>query len=57
MMKDHHATVEFIPQATATEIRWDVKFVPRIPGIGWLVASVTKKAINRYIDEIEKACR
>lgn len=56
-MKEHHAKVEFIPQGSSTEIRWTVEFTPKIPGIGWIVASVTKKAINRYIEEIEKASR
>jgi len=56
-MKDHLAKCEFIPQGASTEVRFTVEFTPKIPGIGWLVALVTKKAINRYIDEIEKASR
>lgn len=56
-MKDHHAKAEFIPQGASTEIRFTVEFTPKIPGIGWLVALVIKKAINRYIDEIEKTSR
>jgi hypothetical protein len=54
-MKDHLAKAEFIPQGAATEIRWNVEFKPSVPGIGWIVGMVTKKAINRFIDEIEKA--
>jgi len=56
-MKDHLAKGEFIPQGASTEIRWTVEFTPKIPGIGWFVALVTKKAVNRYIDEIEKTSR
>jgi len=56
-MKEHHAKVEFISHGSSTEIRWTVEFTPKIPGIGWFVALVTKKAINRYIDEIEKTSR
>ncbi|MEW6374591.1 MAG: hypothetical protein AB1502_02220 [Thermodesulfobacteriota bacterium] len=41
----------------STEIRWTVEFTPKIPGIGWVVGRITKKAINQFIDEIEKASR
>jgi polyketide cyclase/dehydrase/lipid transport protein len=54
-MKSHFAKAEFIPRGASTEIRWDVTFIPKIPGTGWIVGMVTKKAVNRYIDEIEKA--
>jgi hypothetical protein len=54
-MKDHRAKADFIPRGSATEIRWAVEFTPKISGTGWIVCMVTKKAINRYIDEIEKA--
>ena len=53
-LKDHRATTDFIPRGSATEIRVAVEFTPKIPGTGWIVGMVTKKAINRYIDEIEK---
>jgi polyketide cyclase/dehydrase/lipid transport protein len=56
-MKNHLAKVEFISQGKSTEIRWSVEFTPKIPGIGWIVGSVTKKAINRFIDEVEMALR
>ncbi len=52
-MKDHRAKTDFIPRGQATEIRVAVEFAPKIPGTGWLLGMVTKKAINRYIDEIE----
>jgi hypothetical protein len=54
-MKDHRAKTDFIPLGSATEIRVAVEFTPKIPGTGWIVGMVTKKAINRFIDEIEKA--
>lgn len=54
-MKEHLAKVELNPHGSSTEIRWSVEFKPKVPGIGWIVSMVTKKAINQYIDEIEKA--
>lgn len=56
-LKDHLAKAEFIPQGSSTEIRWTVEFTPKIPGTGRVVVVVTKKAVNRYIDEVEKAVR
>ena len=56
-MKEHRARAEFIPRGASTEIRWTVEFAPKIPGTGWIVGMVTKRAINRYIDEIEKTTR
>lgn len=53
-VKDYHGTVNVIAQDAATLINWDVKFIPKIPGIGWIVTMVIKKAINRYIDAIEE---
>ena len=54
-MKEHLAKVEFIPQGSSTEVRFQVQFSPKIPGIGWIVAKVTKRAINQYVDAVEKA--
>ncbi len=56
-VKQHGATATFKSKGTSTEIRWDVAFSPKIPGTGWIVAMVTKKAINRYLDAVEKAAR
>jgi len=56
-MKDHLGKAEFIPQGASTEIRWNVEFKPKVPGIGWIVGMVTRKAINQFIDEVEKAAR
>ncbi len=56
-MKDHRATATFTPRGAATEVRWDVAFAPKVPGIGWIVAMVTKKAVNQYIDAIELAVK
>ncbi len=53
-MKEHRAKVDFIPLGPATEIRFAVEFTPKIPGTGWIVGMVTKRALNRFIDEIEK---
>jgi len=53
-VKEYLGTVNVVPQNGATLINWDVKLIPKIPGIGWIVAIVIRKAINRYIDAIEK---
>ncbi len=56
-MKDHRAKTDFIPRGQATEIRVAVEFAPKIPGTGWIVGMITKKALNRYIDEIENTAK
>jgi hypothetical protein len=56
-MKDHLAKATFTPKDSSTEIRWDVTFTPKIPGIGWIVALVTKKSINQYLDVVTKAAQ
>ena len=54
-VKEYLGTVNVVAQDNATLINWDVKLIPKIPGIGWIVVMVTKKkAINRYIDAIEE---
>ena len=53
-VKEYLGTVNVVTQDGATLINWDVKLIPKIPGIGWIVAMVIKKAINRYIDAIEE---
>ncbi len=56
-LKDHRARIDFIPRGSATEIRCAVEFTPKIPGTGWIVGLITKKALNRYFDEIEANIR
>lgn len=56
-LKDHRAKVELIPEGSTTKILWTVEFAPKFPGSGWIVGLVTKKALNQYIDAIEKASR
>lgn len=53
-VKEYLGTVNVVAQDGTTVINWDVKFLPKISGIGWLVGMVIKKAINRYIDAIEE---
>ena len=52
-MKDYLGTVKILPKESKSEIQWDVKFTPKIPFTGWLGAMVSKKTINRLIDETE----
>lgn len=56
-VKEYLGTVNVVPQNGATLINWDVKLIPKIPGIGWIVAIVIRKAINRFIDAIEEGHR
>ena len=51
-VKEYLGTVNVVAQNGETLIKWDVKLIPKIPGIGWIVGMVIKKAINRYIDAI-----
>ena len=53
-VKEYLGTVNVVAQNGTTLINWDVKLIPKIPGIGWIVAIVIRKAINRYIDAIEE---
>ena len=53
-VKEYSGTVNVLAQDGATLIKWDVKLIPKIPGIGWIVAMVIKRAVNRYIDAIEE---
>ncbi len=53
-VKEYLGTVNLVAQDGGTLINWDVKLIPKIPGIGWIVAMVIRKAINRYIDAIQE---
>ena len=52
-MKDYLGRVEITPHGAKSFIRWNVKFTPKIPGTGWIGAIVSKKTINRLINEME----
>lgn len=56
-VKSYVGTVKTIARDGTTELQWTVEFIPKIPGIGWLVSRVSKRAINRFIDEIEAGTR
>ena len=53
-IKDHTGKAKFIPKWDSTEIRWSGEFSPKIPFTGWLCCIISKGAINRLIDELEK---
>jgi hypothetical protein len=52
-IKEYITTVNVVAQEGATLINWDVKLIPRIPGIGWILEMDLRRTINRYIDAIE----
>ncbi len=56
-MRDHLGKAEFVSKGSGTEIRWSGQFKPKIPGIGWVVARVARRAVNQYLDAVEKAAR
>jgi hypothetical protein len=56
-MKDYLGNVEIAPQEAKSIVRWNVKFTPKIPGTGWIGAIVSRKTINRLIDEMEMSNR
>ena len=56
-LKDYLGSVEIAPKEAKSVIRWNVEFTPKIPGTGWVGAIVSKKAINRLIDEMEASHR
>ena len=53
-VKEYIGTVNVVAQDGATLIKWDVNLKPKIPGMGWIVAMLVKKAIHRFIDAIEE---
>jgi hypothetical protein len=56
-VKDYLGNVEIAPQEDKSFVRWSVKFTPKFPGTGWLGAIVSKKTINRLLDETERGNR
>ncbi len=56
-MRNYVATAAFTATGSSTGITWDASFSPKIPGIGWILAGVAKKAINGYLDAVERAAR
>ena len=56
-MKDYLGKVQIAPQEAKSIVRWNVKFTPKIPGTGWIGAIVSRKTINRLIDEMEMSNR
>jgi len=53
-VKECLGNVNVLAQNGTTLINWDVKLIPKISGIGWIIAIVIRKANNRYIDAIEE---
>jgi Polyketide cyclase / dehydrase and lipid transport len=37
------------PSPGSTDVRWDVRFRPRVPGSGWLISWTTKYLIDRLL--------
>ena len=44
-IRNHRGTVRFAPDGTGTRVTWSIRFAAVIPGTGWLVGGVLKKAI------------
>ena len=53
-VKYYSGKVELFSRENGTEIKWSGKFVPKIPGIGWIISKMTKQHINIIINELER---
>ena len=36
-----------------SRVRWTVRYRPRFPGTGWLVAALSKRSLNKVLDLVE----
>ena len=36
-----------------SRVLWTVRFEPRLPGTGWLVAALSKRSLNKVLDLVE----
>lgn len=55
-VRSYLGKVEFKREGNATCLRWSCTFAPKIPGTGWIIASITRKVITRAMEEIDAAC-
>ena len=53
-VKEYSGRVNVADQNGKSLINWDVYLISKIPGMGWIISSVIKRAINHYIDAIEE---
>ena len=53
-LKRYVGKVELTQEEEYTRVRWSVDIAPKIPGTGWIVNTVSKKNLDRFLDELEK---
>lgn len=53
-VKHYLGTVELFEKDGVTEISWLGEFVPKLPGMAWIIERESKKVINAFIDELER---
>lgn len=51
-IRDHRGRVELSAAGDGTEVVWSVRFRPRIPGTGWLLGAVLRRALQRSLDTL-----
>ena len=57
-VRDYSATVTLDESAGGgTRVCWGVRFRPRLPGTGPLIAFLTKRTLNRVLDAVEQRIR
>jgi len=52
-VKQYLGRFEFKAEKNATLIRWSANFKPKVPGIGWIIAIVTKKMVHKILSQME----
>lgn len=53
-VREHEAEITLEPTATGTRVCWRVRFRPRIPGTGRLLARGLASAIERALDGLQR---
>jgi hypothetical protein len=56
-VKRYIGKVELSPEGEYTHVRWSVDIAPKAPGTGWIVNLISKKNLNRFLDELEKSTK
>ncbi len=53
-VKSYTGKIEFSTSGDATKVNYTGTFLPKVPGIGWLIGKMSLKNINDFLDELEK---
>jgi uncharacterized protein YndB with AHSA1/START domain len=54
-VRDHHGEVLLEPRAGGgTHVRWRVRFRPLVPGTGWLLERMLRRALERGLEGLKR---